>query len=42
MTEPYHVQLSENSQAQYARAVVTMALYDARNGVKRKIKSEGL
>jgi hypothetical protein len=39
--QSYHVKLSEDSRAKLARAVITMAMFDARKEIKRKIQGEG-
>ena len=37
----YHPQLSEQSRAQIVRAIIAIALWEARKEIKRKIQSEG-
>ena len=37
----YHPQLSEQSRMQIVRAIIAIALYEARKEIKRKIQSEG-
>jgi hypothetical protein len=39
--QAYHVHLSENSRAKFARAIARMAMFEARNVVKHRIRGEG-
>jgi hypothetical protein len=39
--QSYHVHLSDDSRAQYARCIVTIARYEARKQIKQQIRAEG-
>jgi hypothetical protein len=40
-SQVYHTQLSEHSRTKYVRAIIAIAMYEARKEIKRNIQREG-